>query len=713
MLATIEYVDFLTIRKFIDITDYDLFIVYLKELYKDLSFRSESTKKRGITKVTFLDYIKLPLFIGEKLFFSLDRDKDSYLSSVEFVEGLGKLYLGDFLQTVTSVFNILDFDKDGVINKEDARILLSYIPLKGDKNEIEYEYQMESLEEINDILLHTFNYKNTMRLDDFIKVIENKKSDIFLQILCFLYQKKPFNERHIKNLNFAKKKLSLNTSEKEYFSPQVSPKRLPSPNKKSLLSPVHSFWNLTINKMDQEDSSESKKNLESPHKSGTKGMVRLPNEKVINLRRLESTHSENITSMMKNSKNIFESPTITLNKIKHPSANEFTIEKSLMEMNIVDRDSDLHIEYEDFIFKISESQKLKRYWLVLKGKDIYYYKNAQKEELLGMHNLSGCFVDDNGEKKVANINLFSFSLTCAGKVRCYYIQSKESCQKWMTKIKQAIGYLNFFDYYEMLEDLGEGKFGKVKLGVYKKTREKVAIKIIKKSSLENLKDIELVKSEIDIMKLCRHPNVVKLIDHFENSEYIFIVMELLKGGNLGEYFNKNKFQITEKRAAKIMYQLASGVKYLHHYGILHRDIKPDNIMLSDTTEDASVKVMDFGLSKIMGSQEKVADGYGSLSFVAPEVLIRQPYNKQIDIWSLGVILYYMLSGTLPFDDVNDNEENIAKLIVFADVKFPAKYWSKRSFQVVDLITRCLIKNQSNRIKVDEFLEHEWIINNIL
>jgi len=282
----------------------------------------------------------------------------------------------------------------------------------------------------------------------------------------------------------------------------------------------------------------------------------------------------------------------------------------------------------------------------------------------------------------------------------------------MTKIKQAIGYLNFFDYYEMLEDLGEGKFGKVKLGVYKKTKEKVAIKIIKKSSLENLKDIELVKSEIDIMKLCRHPNVVKLIDHFENSEYIFIVMELLKGGNLGEYFNKNKFQITEKRAAKIMYQLASGVKYLHQYGILHRDIKPDNIMLSDSTEDAPVKVMDFGLSKIMGPQEKVADGYGSLSFVAPEVLIRQPYNRQIDMWSLGVILYYMLSGTLPFDDVNDNEENIAKLIVFADVKFPSKYWSKRSFQVVDLITRCLIKNQSNRIKVDEFLEHDWIVNNI-
>lgn len=710
MLATIEYVDFLTIRKFIDLTDYDLFIVYLKELYKDLSFRSETTRKRGITKVTFLDFIKLPVFIGEKLFHSLDRDNDSYLNSKEFVEGLGKLYLGDFQQTATSVFTLLDFDKDGVINKEDTRILLSYLPLKSDKSE-KYEYQIESLEEINDILLHTFNYKNTMRLDDFVKVIENKKSDVFLQILCFLYQKKPFNENHIKNLNFARKKLSLNITEKEYFSPQVSPKRLPSPNKKSLLSPVHSYLRLNSKRLDEEDTDEFYKNLESPHKSGTKGMVRLPNEKVINLRRFETSHSENLNMIMKNSKSIFESPTITLNKIKHPSANEFNLEKNLMEMTIEDKEQELQIEFEDFIFKISESQKLKRYWLVLKGKDIYYYKNTLKEELIGMHHLSGCFIDNNGEKKVANINLYSFTITIADKVRSYYCNNKSSCDKWISKIRQAIGYLNFFDYYEMLEDLGEGKFGKVKLGIYKKTKEKVAIKIIKKSSLENLKDVELVKSEIDIMKLCRHPNVVKLIDHFENSEYIFIVMELLKGGNLGEHFNKNKFQFTEKKAAKIMYQLASGIKYLHQYGILHRDIKPDNIMLSDITEGASVKIMDFGLSKIMGPQEKVADGYGSLSFVAPEVLIRQPYNKQIDMWSLGVILYYMLSGTLPFDDVNDNEENIAKLIVFSDVKFPSKYWSKRSFQVVDLITKCLIKNQS-RIKVDEFLEHEWIINNI-
>jgi len=220
--------------------------------------------------------------------------------------------------------------------------------------------------------------------------------------------------------------------------------------------------------------------------------------------------------------------------------------------------------------------------------------------------------------------------------------------------------------------------------------------------------MELVKSEIDIMKLCRHPNVLRILDHFENAEYIFIVMELLTGGDYGSYLTKVKFKITEDRLAKDTHQIASGLKYLHQYGILHRDLKPENIMLSDKSDNYVVKIMDFGLSKILGPQEKVADGFGTLSFVAPEVLIRQPYDKQVDIWSLGVILYYALTGSLPFDDENDNEEVIAKMIVFVDVEFPPTKWKNKSQTVIKLIKKALIKDPTQRIKIDEFLNDEWI-----
>jgi len=711
MIETTEYVDFLTIRKYIDVTDHDLFIVYLKEIYKDLSCRAEATRKNGVTKLTFLDYMKLPVFIGEKLFESLDKDADSYLNSKEFVEGMGKLYLGDFLQTIASIFCILDFDKDGVVSKEDTRLLLSYLPLKCNNKETEYKFQMESLDEIDEIVKHTFDAKNLLSFEDFVNVVEKKKSDVFLQLLCFIYQNKPFNENYITKLNFSRRKLILENSEKQMLSPQVS-KRIPSPNKKTILSPVHSLLRKSSKNLDDEYSADSLKCQDSPHKSGFRGMVRLPNETVINLKKLDD-QTNDLDSMIKKSKTIFESPTIIRRHLKNFSLdNEFNLENNLTQMTLENREIDLQIEFESWIYGISQSQKLKRYWLVLKGKDIYYYKDSEKEELLGMHNLSGYFVNDNGEKEIIAKKFYSFNITLSGKTRSYYCEDKNLRSKWISKIEQAIGYMNFFDYYEMLEDLGQGNFGKVKLGIYKKTKEKVAIKIIKKSSLENVKDIELVKSEIDIMKLCRHPNVVKLLDHFENSEYIFIVMELLEGGSLGDYFSRTNYQFTERRAANIMFQLASGLKYLHQYGILHRDIKPENIMLTSKSDDARVKIMDFGLSKIIGAHEKLADGYGSLSFVAPEVLVREPYNKQIDIWSLGIILYYMLSGTLPFDDAYHNQDTIAKAIVFSDVKFPSKLWSKRSPQVVDIISKCLIKVQKNRITVDEFLGHEWIINNI-
>ena len=245
----------------------------------------------------------------------------------------------------------------------------------------------------------------------------------------------------------------------------------------------------------------------------------------------------------------------------------------------------------------------------------------------------------------------------------------------------------------------------------KKTKERVAIKIIKKKKAKP-SDIELVRTEIDVMKLCHHPNVVHLLDHFENAEYIFIVMEYIRGGRLTDYMKEKKFNFSEKRAAELIYEIAVGVKYLHKYGIIHRDLKPDNIMLTEANDKGHIKIMDFGLSKILGKKEKTSDGFGTLTFVSPEVLIRKPYNKEIDIWSIGVILYLMLSGDLPFDDEEDDEQKIAKSIVFNEVEFPQKKFGNKSKEVIDLIKRCLTKEPKDRIKVDEIIKSDWIKANV-
>ena len=698
-----DYIDFEKIRSRMNI-DQVLFPIYLKEIYKDLSDRDSDSKKSGITKITFYDYLKIQIFIAEKLFQTIDKDNDGFLNLKEFSDGMTSLFLSNFEQTSKFIYEFYDFDKDGIINYGDVKVILSHLPLKNNNDNMEYNYQMESLKEIDEILKNTFVNKKTLTYLEFANLIENKNSDIFFQLLFFLYENKPFTEYNIKLYKNSPKKLKGETFDK--ISPTNKPKNLLSPTKKNFLSPADNFLKKFIIGSDDANF-KLPISLETPEISGKNGMIRMENT----LLAKEKKSNPNLNEILKDTKAIYDSPSIFLKKRDSEKARitEFSLENNLIKMNDFNLESSNEFSFESTVYKLTEKSNLKSYTLFLQGKEIYYYKNSKKEELLGMHNLTGSFVLENEEIVIDKIKYYSFSIIFSSKVRNYYTPDQEIANEWLNVLKKSIGYQSFFDFYEIIdEEIGEGKFGVVKLGLHKKTKAKVAIKIIKKESM-NLMDMELVRSEIDIMKLCRHPNVIRLLDHFENAEYIFIVMEYLAGGDYGNYIqNKMKFKMSEERLAKDIFQIASGLKYLHQFGILHRDLKPENIMLTDNSDKYFVKIMDFGLSKILGPQEKVADGFGTLSFVAPEVLIRQPYDKRIDIWSLGVILYYALSGTLPFDDETDDEEVIAKMIVFVEVEFPPIKWKSKSYSLICLIKKALIKDPEKRITIDEFLNDEWI-----
>ena len=718
-----DFIDFNEIKKIISVENEELFLVYLKEVYKDLADRNEANRKKGIMKIVFFDYLKLPMFISEKVFTVFDEDKDGFLSSKEFILGMNKLYNGSYQDTIKLIFDILDFNHDGFIEKDDAKMILSLLPLKTDRSKVEYKYQMQSLEEIGEIINSTFGKLKKLNLEEFKNMVEKHKSDIFIQIICFLYQKKPFTENNINVLKSSKKTIPndlILQTPKAKIKESNNNILLPSPLKTTFLSPASTFLQ-SINIGESaglEDESE-------PAISGFNGMVRYQNKLIPKKKDIEGKDDDDkdVNNVIKNSDLVYNSPSVFLKKNKEKK------KVSLLSLNspspvIVPQSAkkvvspftlneimEEKITYENFIYKVSTTNKLKKYYLVLINKDIYYYKNEDKKEVVGMHNLSGCFVKDNGTKIINDKTYYSFALVFPSKERSFYCNTKEIYDNFTQKLKEAFGYLNFFDYYEMLDDLGEGIFGSVKLGVEKKTKERVAIKIIKKKKAKP-SDIELVRTEIDVMKLCHHPNVVHLLDHFENAEYIFIVMEYIRGGRLTDYMKEKKFNFTEKRAAELIYEISIGVKYLHKYGIIHRDLKPDNIMLTEANDKGHIKIMDFGLSKILGKKEKTSDGFGTLTFVSPEVLIRKPYNKEIDIWSIGVILYLMLSGDLPFDDEEDDEQKIAKSIVFNEVEFPPKKFGNKSKEVIDLIKRCLTKEPKDRIKVDEIIKSDWIKANI-
>ena len=207
------------------------------------------------------------------------------------------------------------------------------------------------------------------------------------------------------------------------------------------------------------------------------------------------------------------------------------------------------------------------------------------------------------------------------------------------------------DDYVFGRELGRGRFSVVQECVNKLTNTHAAVKIIDKSTITQ-DEKALLRTEIAVLKLVKHPNIIKMLGLYESKDHIYIVMEMLKGGELFERI-VGRPRFSEFEAAKLLRPLLESVAYLHDLGIVHRDLKPENILCGDELED--LKIADFGLSKMILPKEKMDAACGTLSYVAPEVLTAQGYGKEADLWSVGVILFLLLCGKLPFDGSDTNE----------------------------------------------------------
>ena len=163
------------------------------------------------------------------------------------------------------------------------------------------------------------------------------------------------------------------------------------------------------------------------------------------------------------------------------------------------------------------------------------------------------------------------------------------------------------------------------------------------------------RREIEVLKMCQHPNIIKLLDIFENSDNYFIVIEYMEGKDLFDYIQKRNFLLPETRVKHLVCQLITATRYIHDFGIVHRDLKLENIMMSDVTNNAKPKLVDFGLARILSPNETANEPFGTLGYVAPEVLKKKPYSFSCDVWSIGCIMHALLTGSLPFDHESQRE----------------------------------------------------------
>jgi len=243
--------------------------------------------------------------------------------------------------------------------------------------------------------------------------------------------------------------------------------------------------------------------------------------------------------------------------------------------------------------------------------------------------------------------------------------------------------------------------------VQKQTKREAAIKIISKKAL-TVPEYEQVHTEIEILKICNHPNIIKLYDILENQDYIYIITEVCKGSDMFDYLSDRKFKIPECRAAKFINKIARAIYYLHSYGIVHRDLKPENILMTDASEDADLKILDFGLSKIIGPDEKCTEPFGTLHYVSPELLLGMAYDKKVDIWSLGIISYLLITGHLPFND--ENESEVARQIINEPVPFPKLIWKSKSYEAKLFVSSLLQKEPSSRANIKDIINNKWLLS---
>ncbi|KAK4048521.1 hypothetical protein OIV83_004689 [Microbotryomycetes sp. JL201] len=268
----------------------------------------------------------------------------------------------------------------------------------------------------------------------------------------------------------------------------------------------------------------------------------------------------------------------------------------------------------------------------------------------------------------------------------------------------------YFGPYILLQTLGEGEFGKVKLGIHsERWGEDVAIKLIKRGNVDTAQRGEKVRREIEVLKAVRHPNIVRLYDVIETEKYIGIVLEYASGGELFDHILAHRY-LKERDAARMFAQLISGVAYLHAKGVVHRDLKLENLLLD---RNRNCIITDFGFANRFRDPtvDLMATSCGSPCYAAPELVVQEGkyIGTAVDVWSCGVILYAMLAGYLPYDDDPNNPEGdninlLYKYIINTALTFPD--WITQEPR--ELLLMMLVPDPAKRCTIQDVMNHSWL-----
>ena len=729
----------------------------------------QKANENGISLRNFLQYLDIQEFMCERLFKYLDKTKTGQLTKNEFVNGLDTIYYGNFQELYKLIFFMCDFNENGKLHKFNMKLILSYIPVKT------YEEQQKYIKNINSIIDHYFTnldkrfpeknikidkeidydlYKND--IEDYIKESTNNNNNkensnnnfnnngsflLFIKLISYIYMNNPFNKDNMNFCKFLKNKFLMKL-----------PKKLNNNN----------LFNTTSNTNNNANTNNTNNiNKEKENKNGTNNAENNDKDQLAKIRPNARSNSlynnkkkkNNIyTTNIKPQKELLSSKdlpienknqdllifSMNINELKKakllqtgkkekqggfnltPSKDKKDKKSGLnLDQDIEEIFTDKNIknnDYADILYKYCEedsSKFIKKYYGELRGKDILFFASKLKNELCTIWNISKCIIIPLEKINISKYTYYPIKFINYNKSFCLiYFEDNEKRNLFLKKCEENTSYIKIEDLFEFKEKIGQGNFGLVRKCIEKNTGKEYAVKIMDKNKIKK-KDLQFIIQERNYMILIKHPNIVSLVQDFEDENFIYFVMEYFKGGDLAKYMKRIKENMKEKNleriAAKIIRIIAQGVEYLNQFGIVHRDLKPENIVFGIEDDIKSIKIIDLGVAITLPFGQQSSDPIGTLAYISPEMFTHNPYSYKVDVWAIGILLYWLVSGgILPFDDEKNDEHIMGKKVVFMHQEYPEKYFGDKSKSLFNLIDKTLEKNPEKRINIHNFLDEEWL-----